>query len=200
MERRSQRGTGPRERAAEQEARKGCGKRLQRSTVTVMQLLQLKPLECGKRGARPIRALVITSSARRSRLRFAQAGNKLMVPLWDVTGQLHGLQYISPEGEKIFGTGTAKGQVPPGRRGHRWRAHQLPKATPRRPVMYMATGWPVVTCFDAGNLAAVVCGLAQALPLITSSSSWPMTGTCCSAYPSAWPAGHQRIAGRAQGI
>lgn len=83
---------------------------------------------------------------------------RLLVPLRDVQGGLHGLQYISPDGEKLFGTGTQK-------EGH---SHLLGTLGPGVKVLafgegyatcatvHMATGWPVVVCFDAGNLYSVV--------------------------------------------
>lgn len=84
-------------------------------------------------------------------------GNKLLVPLRDIAAAIHGLQYISPEGEKIFGTGTAK----------EGKFHLIGKVENGVPVgfcegyatgasAHMATGWPVVVCFDAGNLEPVV--------------------------------------------
>jgi putative DNA primase/helicase len=83
---------------------------------------------------------------------------RLLVPLRDVQGALHGLQYVSPQGDKIFGTGTAK-------EGH---SHLLGRLEAGVKVLafgegyatcatvHMATGWPVVVCFDAGNMASVV--------------------------------------------
>ena len=83
---------------------------------------------------------------------------RLLVPLRDVQGALHGVQYIAPDGDKIFGTGTAK-------EGH---AHLIGRLESGVTVLafgegyatcatvHMATGWPVVVCFDAGNLYSVV--------------------------------------------
>lgn len=83
---------------------------------------------------------------------------RLLVPLRDLRGQLHGLQYVSPDGEKIFGTGTHKEGM----------SHLVGELTADVPLLafgegyatcasaHMATGWPVVCCFDAGNLAPVV--------------------------------------------
>jgi len=81
----------------------------------------------------------------------------LMVPLRDTEGTLHGLQWVSPDGGKIFGTGTRK----------EGRFHQIGEIDDKLPIAfgegyatcasgYMATGWPVVVCFDAGNLEPVV--------------------------------------------
>jgi predicted P-loop ATPase/phage/plasmid primase-like uncharacterized protein len=82
---------------------------------------------------------------------------KLLVPLSDVAGKLHGLQWISEDGGKVFGTGTVK-------EGH---FHLIGTVTDGKPLafaegyataasVHMATGWPVVVCFDAGNLMPVV--------------------------------------------
>jgi putative DNA primase/helicase len=83
--------------------------------------------------------------------------DRLLVPLCNLAAELKGLQWISPEGEKIFGTGTAKD-------GH---FHLVGEILAGQPIAFgegyatcasghMATGWPVVTCFDAGNLEPVM--------------------------------------------
>lgn len=82
---------------------------------------------------------------------------KVLVPLVDVTGKLHGLQWVSPDGSKLFGTGTVK-------EGH---FHLIGAVKDGEPIafaegyataasVHVATGWPVVVCFDAGNLMPVV--------------------------------------------
>jgi len=81
----------------------------------------------------------------------------LMVPLRDVEGTLHGLQWISPDGSKLFGTGVRK----------EGRFHLIGELAANQPLVFaegyataasvhMATGWPVVVCFDAGNIEPVV--------------------------------------------
>ena len=83
--------------------------------------------------------------------------NRLLIPLRDIENNLAGLQYISPEGEKIFGTGTAK----------EGKFHLIGEVTDVEPICFaegyataasghMATGWPVVVCYDAGNIEPVV--------------------------------------------
>jgi putative DNA primase/helicase len=83
--------------------------------------------------------------------------SRLMVPLRDLAGELQGVQWISPDGDKIFGTGTRK----------EGRFHRIGEIDPAKPLafaegyatgasVHMATGWPVVVCFDAGNLEPVV--------------------------------------------
>lgn len=82
---------------------------------------------------------------------------KLIVPLRDVDGALHGLQWIGADGSKTYGTGTVK-------EGH---FHLLGTPKEGMPVAFgegyatcasghQATGWPVVACFDAGNIATVM--------------------------------------------
>lgn len=82
---------------------------------------------------------------------------KVLVPLFDTADKLHGLQWIQEDGSKVFGTGTVK-------EGH---FHLLGSITEGLPLafaegyataatVHMATGWPVVVCFDAGNLLPVV--------------------------------------------
>lgn len=84
-------------------------------------------------------------------------GSRIMVPVRNVHGELQGLQYIGDDGEKVFGTGTEKAG----------RFHLLGAVRNDGPIafaegyataatVHMATGWPVVMCFDAGNLDLVV--------------------------------------------
>lgn len=79
----------------------------------------------------------------------------LLVPLRDMAGELHGLQYIGTD--KKFGSGTVK----------EGRFHLIGQVQPGQPLgfcegyatgatAHMAAGWPVVVCFDAGNLDSVV--------------------------------------------
>lgn len=97
-------------------------------------------------------------------LRFSFNG-RVIVPLRNLAGELQGLQWISPDGDKIFGTGTAKD-------GH---FHLIGDVLADQPIAFgegyatcasghMATGWPVVTCFDAGNLEPVIKAWRAAYP------------------------------------
>ncbi len=90
---------------------------------------------------------------------------KILVPLCDVAGKLHGLQWISQDGGKVFGTGTVK-------EGH---FHLIGKVQEGVPIafaegyatavsVHMATAWPVVVCFDAGNLMPVVTAFRKLYP------------------------------------
>lgn len=85
--------------------------------------------------------------------------DRLLVPMRDAQGgDVQGLQYVTAEGEKLFGTGTVK----------EGRSHLIGRLDAGVEVLafgegyatcasvHMATGWPVVVCFDAGNLAVVV--------------------------------------------
>lgn len=84
--------------------------------------------------------------------------DRLLIPLRDVHAEIHGLQYISPEGDKIFGTGTGK----------EGRAHLIGSLKAGAKLLafgegyatcasaHMAMGWPVVVCFDAGNIGPVM--------------------------------------------
>lgn len=92
--------------------------------------------------------------------------SRLLVPLRDVQGALHGLQYISPTGEKVFGTGTAK-------EGHSHLIGQLREGVTvlafaegyaTAASVHMAMGWPVVVCFDAGNLWPVLAAYRKLYP------------------------------------
>lgn len=93
------------------------------------------------------------------------AFGSVVVPLFDVAGKLHGLQWISKDGGKVFGTGTVK-------EGH---FHLIGEVAEGLPIgfaegyataasAHMATGWPVVVCFDAGNLMPVVAAWRRLYP------------------------------------
>ncbi len=79
----------------------------------------------------------------------------LLVPVKDMDGALHGLQFISPDGSKKFKTGTNK-------TGH---FHTIGKAKDKTVVIaegyatastiHQATGHCVLVAFDSGNLKAV---------------------------------------------
>lgn len=92
--------------------------------------------------------------------------DRLLIPLRDVRGVLQGLQYIAPDGDKLFGTGTRT-------EGH---GHLVGELTADAPLLafgegyatcasaHMATGWPAVVCFDAGNLAPVIAEYRKLYP------------------------------------
>jgi putative DNA primase/helicase len=91
--------------------------------------------------------------------------DRLLVPLRDLDGKLHGLQYIAADGQKLFGTGTIK-------EGH---FHLIGDVRPDLPIAFgegyatcaaahMAVGWPVVACFDAGNLEVVIAAWRKLYP------------------------------------
>ena len=79
----------------------------------------------------------------------------LLIPLRNMAGELQGLQFIGEE--KKFGSGTVK----------EGRFHLIGALAAGLPLcfcegyatgatLHMATGWPVVVCFDAGNLDPVI--------------------------------------------
>ncbi len=87
-------------------------------------------------------------------IRWQEAGNKLLVPVIDMVGTLHGLQYLGPDGDKRFKTGTVKV-------GH---FHRIKGNTGKIIIcegyatgasIHEATGYLVLVAFDAGNLLAV---------------------------------------------
>ena len=84
--------------------------------------------------------------------------NRLLVPVRDVKGGLHGLQRITPDGTKLFTSGTAK-------TGHFFIIGEI-KGEPHERVVQVegfgtgatvreSTGYPVVVAFDAGNQPSV---------------------------------------------
>jgi phage/plasmid primase-like uncharacterized protein len=93
------------------------------------------------------------------------AFGSVLVPVADLAGVLHGLQWIAADGGKVFGTGTVK-------EGH---FHLLGDVADGVPIAFAegyataatghkATGWPVVACFDAGNLMPVVAAWRRLYP------------------------------------
>lgn len=150
----------PAERAAELEARKAAAKAAEADLAKDHQIAAEKARKMWDRGRDA------NECGEHPYLQRKQVGayglrvgfnQRLMVPLRDVHGALHGLQYIAPDGTKLFGTGTAK----------EGKFHQIGEVAADRPIAfgegyatcasaYMATEWPVVVCFDAGNLVEVM--------------------------------------------
>lgn len=88
-------------------------------------------------------------------IRFGRDG-ALAVPVRNSAGVLRGIQFIQPDGSKKFLTGTAKAGS--------W--HLIGTVVDEQPLVlaegyatgasiHMATGWPVVVCFDCNNLMVV---------------------------------------------
>lgn len=150
----------PEERAAELEARKAAEKAARVERENDARLAAEKAQRMWDKGRAADQGPLHPYLERKKVGAFALRtgfGNKLLIPLRDVAASIHGLQYISPEGEKIFGTGTAK----------EGKFHLIGEVADGMPIgfaegyatgasAHMATGWPVVVCFDAGNLDPVV--------------------------------------------
>lgn len=96
-------------------------------------------------------------------LRFLNGS--VLVPVRAADGQLAGCQYIDAEGAKRFNTGMDK----VGRfhlLGEAGKADRLlfAEGYATAASLHMATGWPVVASFDAGNLASVAAVLRPLYP------------------------------------
>lgn len=81
--------------------------------------------------------------------------DSLLIPLMDMAGVIHGLQFISPDGSKKFKTGTNKA-------GHLYKIGKSKDKTvlicegyATGASLHQATGHAVVIAFDAGNLKPV---------------------------------------------
>lgn len=96
-------------------------------------------------------------------LRFARGA--IVIPVVTMAGTLVGLQFIGAEGDKKFLKGTPK----------QGAFHLLGGPSPDHPLVFaegyataasvhMATRWPVVVCFDAGNLWHCVKAWREAQP------------------------------------
>lgn len=95
-----------------------------------------------------------------------QSGDRLMVPVMDLKGTKHGLQFIGTDGTKKFKTGTAK-------QGH---FHLIGKPVDNTMIIcegyatgasiHQATGHAVLVAFDAGNLKPVAEYVHKAKPVL----------------------------------
>jgi len=87
-----------------------------------------------------------------------QRGDLLIVPVLDLTGTIHGLQFISPDGSKRYLTGTAKAGClfflgsPPQADGE---LLAIAEGYATAATVAEATGWATFAAFDAGNLESV---------------------------------------------
>lgn len=89
-------------------------------------------------------------------IRWMESGNKLVVPVIDMAGTLHGWQTIGPDGEKRFKTNTAKS-------GHFHRIKGIAgngriiicEGLATGASIFLATGAAVLVAFDCGNLLSV---------------------------------------------
>jgi putative DNA primase/helicase len=97
-------------------------------------------------------------------VRFARGG-AVVVPVRDVAGALLGLQFIQADGTKKFLRGTPK----------RNSRHVIGALAGEGPIaivegystgasVHMATGWPVVVAFDAGNLTLITKEIRRLYP------------------------------------
>lgn len=96
-------------------------------------------------------------------LRFLNGS--VLVPVRKVTGGLVGCQYIGADGGKRFNTGMDKkgGFHIIGDCSAAWRL-LFAEGYATAASLHMATGWPVVVCFDAGNIEPVAAVLRPLYP------------------------------------
>ena len=148
----------PAERAAWVEAKKAAQKaedeaRAKDGETAAEKARRIWEQKCRAEGSSPY---LDRKKVRAFGVRFMFQGT-VAVPLQDLEGKIHGLQYISADGGKKFGSGTLK----------EGRFHLLGDIAADKPLafaegyataatVHMATGWPVVMCFDAGNIEPVV--------------------------------------------
>ena len=98
-----------------------------------------------------------------------QSGDALVVPVHGEDKRLTGLQFIQPDGQKRFITGTRKAGswcllrpevIPPAE----WRVILLAEGWATAASLHTATGHPVFIAFDCGNLSAVARYIRQQFP------------------------------------
>ncbi|MDR3415613.1 MAG: toprim domain-containing protein [Nevskia sp.] len=96
-----------------------------------------------------------------------QRGDLLIVPVTDVAGTLHGLQFIAPDGGKRFLTATAKAGCfyllgsPPQAAGE---VLAIAEGYATAATIHAAAGWSVACAFDAGNLEPVARAVVKVHP------------------------------------
>ncbi|ABK99738.1 toprim domain-containing protein [Pelobacter propionicus] len=88
----------------------------------------------------------------------------LLIPIQDIAGNIYGMQFIRPDGSKTFKTGTAK-------RGHFYSMGEgkgntlcIAEGYATAASIHQATGYPVLTAFDAGNLKPVAENVRAKVP------------------------------------
>lgn len=109
-------------------------------------------------------AYIVAKGIKPVGIRWQSSGNLLVVPVVDINGVMHGLQFISADGSKKFKTGTAKS-------GH---FHKIGKSRDNTVIIcegyatgatiHEATGHAVVIAFDAGNLLPVSQAIRSKFP------------------------------------
>lgn len=98
-----------------------------------------------------------------------QMDDALIVPLYGADKALTGLQFIQPDGQKRFITGTRKTGSwcllrPEGIPPADWRVILLAEGWATAASLHTATGHPVFIAFDCGNLPAVARYIRQQFP------------------------------------
>ncbi len=97
--------------------------------------------------------------------RLRVSGSELLVPVYDLDGNVRTLQFISPDGSKRFLKGGAK-------HGHFFFISEIEDGEPLAIAeglatglsVHEATGWPVAVAFDAGNLLPVAIAIRAKYP------------------------------------
>lgn len=95
---------------------------------------------------------------------LSQYKEALVLPVRGTDGVLHGLQFISPDGEKKFLAGTAKKGSYFSIGGKPESVLYLAEGYATAATIHEATGHPVAVCFDAGNIKQVAKQLHSKMP------------------------------------
>lgn len=109
-----------------------------------------------KKGIKPHGARLVSTGPRQG---------DLVIPLWDTEGRLHSLQFIGPDGEKLFLWGGRK-------RGCYFSLGRpsellfIAEGFATAASIHEATGQAVAVAFDAGNLLPVARSLREKFPSI----------------------------------
>ncbi len=90
--------------------------------------------------------------------------DSLIVPVRDVAGTLHGLQFIGPDGSKKFKSGTAVAGHFHGIGDPTARTILIAEGYATGATLHEATGYPVAVTFNAGNLKPVAESIRAKMP------------------------------------
>lgn len=91
-------------------------------------------------------------------------GKALLIPVEDMDGEIHGLQFISPDGAKKFKTGTDKTGHFYGIGEAKGNTLLIAEGYATAASVHQATGYPTLVAFDAGNLKPVAESVKKRFP------------------------------------
>ena len=92
--------------------------------------------------------------------------DQLIIPVQDMAGNIHGMQFIAPDGTKRFRTGTNKSGNFYGMGEAKDKTLCIAEGYATAASVHQATGYPVLVAFDAGNLRPVATIIKSQFPYL----------------------------------